>query len=187
MSANNQTLVKQYKGKWYVFRNVQAESWVTLDDDDKAVDGRDNELSLKEAVAVFDTKEEAMVKAYEVDAKCGQFEEGTEYGVSTVLVKDGADVNIKEEEIKEIVICAAVIAKDGKIVKGHRHNDAIRTLHGMVGYEQEKVDTRHQGFITSKNRYVDRREGLRIQLAQGIPSADKDGYRYGELYSEDLY
>jgi len=96
MSANNQTLVKQHKGKWYVFENIQAESWVTLDDDDKVIEGRDNELSLKEAVAVFNTKEEAMEKAYDVDASCGQFEEGTEYGVSTALVKDGADVTIKE-------------------------------------------------------------------------------------------
>lgn len=27
MSANNQILVKEHKGKWYVFDNVNAESW----------------------------------------------------------------------------------------------------------------------------------------------------------------
>ena len=89
--------------------------------------------------------------------------------------------------MKEIVICAAVKASDGKIVRGHRHADAIRTLHDMPDYRDERPHGDQQGFITSKNRYVDRREGLRLQQGAGIPSADKDGYRYGELYSEDLY
>jgi hypothetical protein len=43
-----------------------------------------------------------------------------------------------------------------------------------------------QGFITSRNRYVDREEGLRLQLAAGIESVAPGGYR-GQLFSEDLY
>ena len=90
MSANNCTLIKRYKGRWYIFSNVLAESW----EDTK---GRVNELSLKEAEAVCDTLEEAYEKAKEIDAKEGQFDEGTEYGVQVDrLVKDQAEVIIKE-------------------------------------------------------------------------------------------
>ncbi len=54
-------------------------------------------------------------------------------------------------------------------------------------------DPEAQGFITSKNRFVDRAEGYAIQIAAGIPSANKElgaenGYcQIGQLYSEDLY
>ena len=48
-----------------------------------------------------------------------------------------------------------------------------------------------QGFVTSRNRFVNRVEALRLQKEAGIPSADptsKNGvYKYGDLYSEDLY
>lgn len=84
----------------------------------------------------------------------------------------------------EIVICAAVIGVDGRIIRCHRHN------HGIAVLAELKVKLRPdhdaQGFITSKNRYVNRKEGLQLQLAAGIPSADIGGYGK-ELFSEDLY
>ena len=88
----------------------------------------------------------------------------------------------KEAHVPEIVICAAIVTANGTIIRGHRHNDAIaaaQTRHLGMGPQQ--------GFITSRNRYVDRKQGLKIQLAAGIASADPGGYRGGELYSEDLY
>lgn len=91
-------------------------------------------------------------------------------------------------QTKEIVICAAVRAKDGKIVRGHRHNDAMRTLQGMPAYRDERFYAEEdQGFITSFNRYVTREEGRALQDAAGIPSADPGGYHKGTLFSEDLY
>lgn len=99
------------------------------------------------------------------------------------------------EKEPEIVICAAVRADDGYIVRGHRHNDAIRTLRGIPRYADSKSPHgEDQGFVTSRNRYVTRREGCEIQKAAGIPSFyERDpqtahkAYLYGELYSEDLY
>lgn len=90
----------------------------------------------------------------------------------------------------ETIICAAVRAKDGFIYRGHRHAHAMHKpfgLQGIPGYEKEHPYGDDQGFITSKNRYVTRQEGMKIQLAAGIPSADPGGYRGDELYSEDLY
>jgi hypothetical protein len=54
----------------------------------------------------------------------------------------------------EKVICAAVRASNGKVVRGDRHHDAIRTLQGMLGYESEQPSGDNQGFVTSADRFV---------------------------------
>lgn len=90
MSANNQVLVKEYKGHWYVFNNVMAESWY-----DPATN-KENELSIKRAKKKFDTEPEAYDYAYkidnEVDERFGYA--NSEYGVHSKLAKDGAEVII---------------------------------------------------------------------------------------------
>ena len=97
MSANNQTLIKEYKGKWYVFTNVQAESWCGLDENDKIIEGRNNELPLSGARAICDSRDEAYEKALEIDGNEGQWGEGTEYGVQfNRLCKDDSEVKIIE-------------------------------------------------------------------------------------------
>lgn len=86
----------------------------------------------------------------------------------------------------EICICSAVIAEDGTIIRGHRHADCIYTMHRMR--KREKGGNENQGFITSKNRYVNRKEGYNLQIKAGIKSIDKKHpYLGDELYSEDLY
>jgi len=79
----------------------------------------------------------------------------------------------------EIVICAAVRASDGKVVSGHRHNDAIRALQAMDGYEGERPNGEDQGFVTLTNRFVNRREAYRLHFPD---RAEPD-----ELRSDDLY
>lgn len=90
---------------------------------------------------------------------------------------------------KEIIICAAIRMRDGYIVRGHRHSDAIVTAAQIPRYKGEHPWGENQGFVTSRNRYVDRLEGARIQKAAGIKSKMPEGqeYLHGELYSEDLY
>ena len=92
---------------------------------------------------------------------------------------------------KEICICAATKYGD-RIFRGHRHNNCILAANDALSYdmsrkqiaELEKID----GFITSKNRFVDRKEGCRLQKEAGIESVDpKWPYLNDELYSEDLY
>lgn len=82
MSANNQTLIKEYKGKWYVFTDVMAESWIG-----------GNKLSIKKANGVYESRDEAFENAQQLDTKEGEFGEGTEYGVQfNRLCKDDAKV-----------------------------------------------------------------------------------------------
>ena len=79
----------------------------------------------------------------------------------------------------EKVICAAVRASNGKVVQGHRHHDAIRTLQGMSGYESEQPSGNNQGFVTSTNRFVNRADAYRLHFP--------DSTEPGELQSDDLY
>lgn len=92
---------------------------------------------------------------------------------------------VKKNE-KEIVICAAIKTKDGVVIRGHRHADAIYTAMRMR-YKETDLSYADQGFVTSRNRYVGRSEGREIQDAAGIPSASPEGYMRGTLFSEDLY
>lgn len=88
----------------------------------------------------------------------------------------------------EVCLCAALRFADGDVIRGHRHNDALR-----VAWDKQKRPSTHghpeQGFLTTRGRFVDRKEGQRLQLAAGIPSAASadGGYRGNNLYSEDLY
>lgn len=85
---------------------------------------------------------------------------------------------------KEVIICAAVMATDGSIYRGHRHHNAILACREH-GKRMSSEPGRQQGFITSRNRYVNRLEAMILQKAAGIKS--RDGYRGEQLYSEDLY
>jgi len=86
--------------------------------------------------------------------------------------------------MKEICICAAVKDETGYIWRGHRHGDCM-----VSALNAHRKPTGEQGFMTSKNRFVNREEGRKLQDAAGIESAavDDGGYRYKILFSEDLY
>ena len=106
------------------------------------------------------------------------------------------NVWISPTKSNEIVICSAIKLPNGKIFRGHRHSDCIETAFKFVSWNGGVVPGEHhwtadmcsdQGFITSRNRYVDRKEGLKLQLAAGIDSVCPSGYRVSDLFSEDLY
>jgi hypothetical protein len=93
----------------------------------------------------------------------------------------------------EVCICAAVKYKD-KIWFGHRHRNALDAMNDELSYSMNREQLSHiykdviQGFITTKNRFVDREEGCHLQFNAGIKSVcKKNPYFNGELYSEDLY
>ena len=87
--------------------------------------------------------------------------------------------------MKEIIICSAVKTTCGRIIRGHRHADCIysilqRKLKPLSGFYS-------QGFITSKNRYVNRYEAFKIQKKAGIKSVWTGKQVEDLLFSEDLY
>lgn len=86
----------------------------------------------------------------------------------------------------ETCVCAALRFPDGYVVRGHRHDDAMRTAGGMTPARSAKRGDCEQGFLTTAGRFVGREEGLRLQLHAGLESA-RGGYHGRELFSEDLY
>lgn len=91
--------------------------------------------------------------------------------------------------MKEICICAAVRTKDGTVIRGHRHADALQNaLNRQPPLEFDHgAPWQGQGFVTSTNRFVDRTEGALLQRLAGIPSVMTKQLPVEILFSEDLY
>ena len=94
---------------------------------------------------------------------------------------------------KEFILCAA-INYNNIIISGHRHSDCHKTLnnilnkHNIVVNENDLPQREHQGFLTSFNRFVSRKEAFKIakenyQIIHNIFDNDAEG----SLTSEDLY
>ncbi len=73
--------------------------------------------------------------------------------------------------------------KAGIVFSGHRHLQCLYQMIAMTGKVQYESGREEQGFLTSHNRFVNRREGAKIHVANG----GKLNYSAKELYSEDLY
>jgi hypothetical protein len=90
-------------------------------------------------------------------------------------------------ETKEKILCAAIhnpeevdIAGKPLIYCGYRHANIL--------WQSRSISRNpyHQGFLTSKGRFVNREEGLQIAL-ENKQVIDESNIRGQQLYSEDLY
>lgn len=89
---------------------------------------------------------------------------------------------------KEICICAAVRTLDDRIIRCHRHSDGLRKIFDNAYLGWKRLHTKNgQGFVTSTNRYVNRKEGAELQNAAGILSIRTGKPIDTLLTSEDLY
>lgn len=88
---------------------------------------------------------------------------------------------------KEKILCAAIhnpkdkdMTGDPLIYCGHRHSNIL--------WQSKSVsrNPNHQGFLTSKGRFVSRQEALKIAL-ENDQVLDKNDIIGNNLYSEDLY
>ena len=104
----------------------------------------------------------------------------------------------------EYILCAAIWCKEiplkkdipqvlpincdkGIVVTGHRHGQCIWTIGCLTGlravtFAEDGIGENEQGFLTSKNRFVNRKEGGQIAFAAKQTQELKT-----TLYSEDLY
>lgn len=76
---------------------------------------------------------------------------------------------------------------EGMVIQGHRHGHCINVItHALnmrtVTFGERSVGESIQGFITSKNRFVDRKEAGEIAFECGQISAPNS-----YLFSEDIY
>lgn len=108
--------------------------------------------------------------------------------------------------MNEKILCAAIWYKDiplkkldisnqnpvnitqGAVFCGYRHCHCMYTMAAITGLRsiESEVGEEVQGFLTSKNRFVDRVEGLEIALKEN-QVIDLEDVRGNRLYSEDLY
>ena len=110
-------------------------------------------------------------------------------------------------ENKEFILCSAIHFKngaettvcgveDGVIICGRRHSDCYATLKGIVDYYSDDaylhlhLNRDEQGFLTSENRFVSRKEAWDIakengQIKFGLEASENG--ELSELISENLY
>lgn len=106
--------------------------------------------------------------------------------------------------MKEYILCAAIWYKEiplkkvidgvlpkncdrGLVVLGHRHGQCMWTMGSLTGLRsvtnaEDGVGDYEQGFLTNKNRFVDREKGAIIAF-----DANQIDEQKQTLYSEDLY
>ena len=106
-----------------------------------------------------------------------------------------------EEEQKERILCSAIYFNDGEkyshqpvnidigfTIEGRRHSDCFMTMFILTKGNRfflGKEET--QGFITTKNRFVDRHEAWKIAKEANQIIENPNRYWDGRLFSEDLY
>lgn len=108
----------------------------------------------------------------------------------------------------EIILCAAIWYKEieprathrpintpgGVVLCGYRHGDIISQLMSLTGKKHHEMGESIQGFLTNKNRFVNRKEAAEIAYNAGqvndrirwYEMTDQD-WKTRELFSEDLY
>jgi hypothetical protein len=106
--------------------------------------------------------------------------------------------NLKINKMTEKILCAAIWYKDfprtvshymctniekGVVLCGFRHHNIIGQCMSLLDKKQFEMGEYEQGFITSKNRFLNREEAALLHIENG----GKLGYSTEELFSEDLY
>ena len=102
---------------------------------------------------------------------------------------------IPDVRVSTYITCSAIWFKDGIkhdhqpfnietgfVICGHRHHNCFMTAYILNDNEKVKGLEEIQGFMTSENNFVDRKEGGQIAFKAGQTSELKT-----QLFSEDLY
>lgn len=90
--------------------------------------------------------------------------------------------------MKEKIICSTLNHK-GTIICGLRHKDCYKILCSLLGDEIELPERKEQGFLTSLNRFVDRKEAYKIAFENNQIIGVNKEYESSDigLTSEDLF
>lgn len=101
----------------------------------------------------------------------------------------------------ERVLCAAIWVDDGRtyphqpvptgvVLGGWRHHVILGQIVSWYDSLEAAIERdrsrEHQGFLTTKGRFIDREEAMAVALAQGQVQRGET-HRDDELFSEDLY
>ena len=96
------------------------------------------------------------------------------------------DLELKRPEVLEPRGYRPYNITEGIVFCGWRHSNCLYQMVAIIGLAQHQAGDEVQGFLTNKNRFVNRIEGLEIAFDAGqLINLDKQ--REGMLFSEDLY
>jgi hypothetical protein len=85
-----------------------------------------------------------------------------------------------------VVVCAALKNKEGLIVCGARHYDAVMHAQIINSYYVWDKDAAEQGFIDQYGVFMSREEACKVAWYEGQIVRRCDGDE-GKLFSENLY
>jgi len=74
----------------------------------------------------------------------------------------------------------------GIVFCGHRHLQCLYQMIAMTGLKQHEAGEEVQGFLTSENQFIDRKEARNIAFNAGQIAGREVSDRFN-LYSEDLW
>jgi hypothetical protein len=83
--------------------------------------------------------------------------------------------------------CRPANTDRGIVFCGLRHHNCMYVMIAITGKMQHEAGEEIQGFLTNKNRFVDRLEGLQIAITAGQVEEVKLHNPLIGLFSEDLY
>ena len=94
------------------------------------------------------------------------------------------ELELKKPEVLEPKNYRPNNCDKGIVFSGWRHPNCLYQMVAITGLRNAEAGESVQGFLTNKNRFVDRKEGAKIALTTN----QIDKLEYGTiLYSEDLY
>ena len=107
----------------------------------------------------------------------------------------GVDLRVIRFGGQEYLLCAAIHYNDGKkyehqpknitsgiVVCGRRHHNCYITLASLLGDKYDVKLTHNQGFVTSKDRYLERKEAAQVAYKCGQISNEQK-----TIFSEDVW
>lgn len=103
---------------------------------------------------------------------------------SAIWYKD-LDDRLKKPEILRTRGFSPYNVDKGVVFSGWRHPNCMYQMVAIYGIPNYEAGESIQGFLTSKNRFVDRKEGAEIALA--CKQIKKLQFSKTDLYSEDIY
>ena len=83
--------------------------------------------------------------------------------------------------------CRPINVDSGMVFCGLRHHNCIYAMVAISGKRQCEAGEEIQGFLTNKNRFVNRLEALEIAIKADQVIIEKLGNPRIGLFSEDLY
>lgn len=107
-------------------------------------------------------------------------------GIETIICSSiwYKDLELKKPQVLEPHNYRPNNCDKGVVLSGWRHVNCLYQMVAIYGIRNHEAGESIQGFLTNKNRFVDRVEGAKIALACGQVKK----LEYGTiLYSEDLY